>query len=159
MYEQYHRYKSVLMILDVLISVLVFASMVELRPLLPGEIIDPDSVMPNSVIYVMQALLWHMVFALTGVYSTDRIFRFPNQLGRFTSAYILAVSVFAGLLFFSFRETSRLLVVYFSVTNYAVLVTVRYVLSVYVKLKRKEGRGAPTVIIGCLLYTSDAADE
>ena len=44
MYEQYHRYKSVLMILDVLISVLVFASMVELRPLLPGEIMDPDSV-------------------------------------------------------------------------------------------------------------------
>ena len=148
MYEQYHRYKTVLMILDVLISVLVLASMVELRPLLPGEIMDPDSVMPNSVIYVMQALLWHMVFALTGVYSTDRIFSFPNQLGRFTSAYILAVSVFAGLLFFSFRETSRLLVVYFSVTNYAVLVTVRYVLSAYLKLKRKEGKGAPTVIIG-----------
>lgn len=148
MLQQYHRYRIFLMTLDVVVSVLVLMSVVALRPYLPGETVDPTSVMPNEVIYLMQALLWHMVFALTGVYSSERVIRFSSQLSRFSWAYILAVIVFAGLLFFSFREISRLLVIYFAASNYVVLVAIRFFLNEYLEWKRKGGGAVPTVILG-----------
>ena len=150
MFKQYRRYKIFLMLADVLLSVFILASVVELRTSLPGRAMDPQTVLPSMMIYVMQALLLNMVFVLTEVYAPERISRVTHHLGRFTSAYLLGVSVFAGLLFFTFRETSRLLVIYFSLTNYVALLSVRYALSAFLTWKRSGIAGVPVIVVGTL---------
>ena len=150
MFKQYHRYKIFLMLADVLLSVFILASVVELRTSLPGRAMDPQTVLPSMMIYVMQALLLNMVFVLTDMYTPERISRVTHHLGRFTSAYLLGVSVFAGLLFFTFRETSRLLVIYFSLTNYVALLSVRYALSAFLAWKRSGIAGVPVIVVGTL---------
>ncbi len=150
MYDRYRRYKLALMALDVLVSIMVLAAAVEVRPYLPGRSMDPTEVLPNPLIYIVQGLLWHVVFALTGRYEIDRLAHVSKNIGAFTSAYLLGVAVFAGLLFFSFRETSRLLVFYFAVANYFALIGLRYSMAAFIVWRQKAGKVVPVVIVGTL---------
>src|SRR4030042_5545599 len=114
MYKQYHRYKLFLLFADVFLTVAILAVVIKVRPYLPGELLKPHEVLPDPSLFLMVAFLWHVLFAMTGVYALDRISSLSKQFGSFTTVYCLAVLIFAGLLFFSFRETSRMLVVYFA---------------------------------------------
>jgi exopolysaccharide biosynthesis polyprenyl glycosylphosphotransferase len=148
MYKEYHRYKIFLMIADVVITVLVLFAIVELRPMLPGRPILAWEVLPHPVLYVLIALLWHALFASMGVYENDRIPDFSKQITRFTQAHIFAVFTFAGLLYFSFREVSRMLVIYFSVGNFVFMFLVRYGLWTYLKKMRVFFGGTKVLIVG-----------
>jgi len=96
----------------------------------------------------MVAFLWHVLFAMSGVYALDRISSLSKQFGRFTTVYFLAVLLFAGLLFFSFRETSRMLVIYFGVADYIVLLLLRYGVTVYLHRYYKNGKPSSVLIAG-----------
>jgi len=118
---------------DMLLTLTVFALMVELRPTLPGRIIESAEVARIPALYVSVAVLWSAIFGFSGVYDLANIPSFAKQWGRFTLAYMLAVFVLGGVLYFTYREMSRLLVAYFSVTNYFLLLLVRYVLTLHLK--------------------------
>ncbi len=150
MHDRYRRYKLLLMALDVIVSIAVLAIAVALRPHLPGRFLEPEEVLPSPLLYVIQGLLWHVVFAMTGRYEIDRITHVSKHLGAFTSAYLLGVAVFAGLLFFSFRETSRLLVLYYVSANYVALIAARYGVAAYMSWKQKAGQVVPVLIVGTL---------
>lgn len=150
MQDGYRRYKLWLMFLDVVVSIVVLAAAVEFRPYLPGRLMEPEEVLPSPLIYILQGLLWHIVFVLTGRYEMDRLTRVSKNLGSFTSAYVLGVAVFAGLLFLSFRQTSRLLVLYYASANYAALIAVRYGMAAYIGWKQRAGKIIPVLIVGTL---------
>jgi hypothetical protein len=95
MYKQYRRYRRILMLADVLCTAVVFAIMIELRPVLPGAAMDPSDTIHSPGLYVGILLLWHALFALTGVYDLSKIPRLSRQISIFTFAFLLAVFMFA----------------------------------------------------------------
>lgn len=139
----------VLMLLDVLATVLMLAVMEQLRPYLPGRVVFVGEGLPHPVVYVMVAVLWHAVFGFTGVYESRIIPSFHLQFHRMTAAYVLTVLIFTGFLFFTFRELSRMLVIYFAAANYLVLLMIRYAMTVVIQVRGKRGGAGPVVIVGC----------
>ncbi|AFM23663.1 sugar transferase [Desulfomonile tiedjei] len=148
MYKQYQKYRLLLMLLDVIFTVLVLEATETLRPFLPGRFIAVGEGLPHSIVYVMVAVLWHGVFAVTGVYELRII---PNpmlQLQRMTFSYVLAVLLFTGVLFFTFREMSRFLVIYFAIANYFALVLVRLLITDYARKYCNGARAGRTLVVG-----------
>jgi exopolysaccharide biosynthesis polyprenyl glycosylphosphotransferase len=148
MYKQYRRYRRFLVLADLILTVAVFALIVELRPYLPGRIVDSLEAYHAPQIYLTVLLLWHVLFATSGVYELSRLPYFTKQLGIFTSSYCLAVFIFAGFLYFTFRDVSRMLVVYFSITNYFVLLLLRFALTVYLAKKSWGMDRTPVLVVG-----------
>ena len=148
MYEQYYRFKMFLMACDVTVSMGVFYAVVHLRPYIIGKTVYWESLMPHPSILIMQGFFWHLLFALTGLYDEQRILRCRSHLGRFTLVYALGVMVFSGILYLTFRETSRIIVVYFAVTNYIVLLWIRMSLASFLNWQMKTAGGTRTIIIG-----------
>jgi exopolysaccharide biosynthesis polyprenyl glycosylphosphotransferase len=148
MYQEYRPYKLLLMALDVTATVLILRLMVELRPYLPGKLVSAEDALLHPLVYLLVALLWHMMFALAGVYQLGKIARFDKQLPRFTSAYSLVTLIFAGLLFFSYREVSRMLIVYFCSIDYLVLVLMRLSLDRILRRRHAGFLGRSAIIVG-----------
>jgi exopolysaccharide biosynthesis polyprenyl glycosylphosphotransferase len=147
-YKQYHPYKLILIVSDFLVTFLMILIAEHLRPMLPGEHVSPLLMVPHYSIYIFAPFLLHVLFVLTGVYDYKRIPNLSAQITRLTFSYTLAIWVFAGILFFTFRDTSRLLVIYFSSLNYMALVAIRYL--VWKRLKKKHNRvdASAVLIIG-----------
>ncbi|MDQ7783360.1 MAG: sugar transferase [Desulfomonilaceae bacterium] len=148
MFSQYRGYKAFLMLMDALLPVVVLALMVKLRPYLPGKFLDVGYVLPSPAVYLVVALIWHVTFAITGVYSAHKIPSFSNQIGSVTLAQGLAFLTLAGVLYFSFRETSRMLVIYHSAATYAALLLVRYGLTMYLSHMVNGNRRNRVLIVG-----------
>jgi len=149
MYKQFRKYRLLLMSGDVILTVLLLAATVKLRPFLPGKPLDPsEALVPSMLIYVMVGLLWHVLFSVTGVYELRIIPRLSQQIGRFTSSYLLAVLMLTGFLYFTFRDVSRMLVVYFCVADYAVLLLMRHLLTLYLRHSVNAIREVPVLIAG-----------
>jgi exopolysaccharide biosynthesis polyprenyl glycosylphosphotransferase len=134
---------------DVVLTIVLLAVMVKARPFLPGKPLEPsEAVLPATLIYVLVGLLWHVLFAVTGVYELRAIPRLSQQLGRFTSSYLVAVLTLTGFFFFTFRDVSRLLVIYFCLADYIVLLITRYVLIFYLRHSVNGIRDMPVLIAG-----------
>ena len=134
---------------DVLLTVALLGAMVKMRPFLPGKAMAPsDAILPGTLIYVLVGFLWHVLFSVTRVYDLETIPRLTLQIGRFTSSFLLAVLMLTGFLYFTFREVSRMLVIYFCVADYVVLTASRYALIFYVKHKVNGARDIPVLIAG-----------
>jgi len=149
MYKQYAPYKTFLVLADIVVTLLMFVGISALRPYLPGRLVESGEMVALPVIYFLVVILWHLFFVMTGVYDLSRVPSFASKLGRFTSAYFLAVFAFAGLLYFTFRDISRMQVIYFSLSNYAALLLVRYGLTRYLQRKHGGARRARILVVGC----------
>ena len=148
MYKQYHRYKLALIIADFWITLAMLIVAEHFRPFLPGQEVEPSVLIQNQSIYFFCPFLFHILFSLTGVYDYKRIPKFSLQISRLTFSYSLAVWIFAGILFFTFRETSRLLVIYFSILNYLALIAVRYMIWLNLQKRYNQNNALALLIIG-----------
>ncbi len=148
MYKHYRPYQTFLVLADALLTVLVMTLMVKLRPYLPGREIYPDQVLGFHPLYLGILVLWHLLFASTGVYELSSIPNFSRQVRRLTPAYLFAVLMFAGFLYFTFRDVSRMLVIYFAATNYVALVLLRFLLTLYLRERKHIPTKSKVVIVG-----------
>jgi exopolysaccharide biosynthesis polyprenyl glycosylphosphotransferase len=73
-------------------------------------------------VYLMVGGLWLVVFVLLSVYDLRRSLKLGDELQRAVVAIAIATLVFAGALYFSFREVPRLLFGYFFLLDLALLV-------------------------------------
>lgn len=152
MYKQYRPYQYFLVLADLFLIAALLIVMVQLRPLLPGKsVLTADVVFEFNrswPLFLSVPILYHLVFAMTGVYDLSRVPFFSQQITRLTSSYLLAVLVSAGFLYFTYRDVSRLLVAYFSLTTFAALVVVRYFLSLYLAKRQIVGERTNVLIVG-----------
>ncbi len=148
MYSRYRPYKMLLMLVDAFLLIAMLIALAKARPFLPGRELHPMEVLPDPTVYVMVVVLWHLLFGLSGVYSLERIPSFSRQISRLTFAHALAIFTFAGLLYFTYRDVSRMLVAYFAGGAYIVLVLDRYILAVYLHRKPDGIRPASLLIAG-----------
>jgi exopolysaccharide biosynthesis polyprenyl glycosylphosphotransferase len=148
MYKQYHPYKIALIVADFWITMLMLGVAESIRPFLPGLIVEYHLINPNYSIYFFAPFMFHMLFTLTGVYNYKRISDLRAQIARLTFSYSLGVCMFAGLLFFTFRDTSRLLVIYFSILNYMALVGLRCLIRMIMVKKGLMNQESRALILG-----------
>lgn len=148
MYKQYRNYKIAIIVADFWITAAVLMVSEHFRPFLPGQYIGVPFIIPHYSIYFFAPFLLHVLLALTGVYDYKRLINFYMQIERLTYAYSLWIWIFAGILFFTFRETSRLLVIYFTVLNYIALFVLRYAVYRLLKTKLISAKQANVLIIG-----------
>jgi exopolysaccharide biosynthesis polyprenyl glycosylphosphotransferase len=110
--------------------------------------IGPASALLPLYLYLVVALLWHVTLALFGVYQIKQLRYFSKQMPPFIAAYALAACAFAGLLFFTARETSRMMVIFFYIVDFVLLMSVRWVISTYLKSYWAAIPHVPTIIVG-----------
>jgi exopolysaccharide biosynthesis polyprenyl glycosylphosphotransferase len=94
------------------------------------------------------ALLWTPVFQILGVYEPQGAMSISTHLRRLTGALLVAVLVLSGVLYFSFRNVSRLLVVYFAVFDWALLALLRVAGVTALHLLRRQMRSGQALIVG-----------
>ena len=118
-----------------------------LRPFLPGKSVGPGDLV-SPVVYAIVALVWASVFQVLGVYESQGAMSVSTQVRRMSKALPVAIFVLAGALYFSFREVSRLLVVYFAALNWVFLALLRIAGVTALRLIGQKMRPGLALIVG-----------
>jgi len=119
-----------------------------LRAELPfGAPIDESAAWLSWAIYGLVLLCWAPGFALLDVYNVKKNFKLADELGRLTVAHTVTVFAFSGALYFSFRDTSRLQVLYFAVLGWILLMLFRVACRLIWRSYMAERGGARKVLI------------
>ena len=122
-----------------------------------GRALGPVDSFLNPALQGIVAVVWVAVFLTLSVYDVRRE-RWPVGSARaLLAAVSVAVFVFAGVLYFSFRDTPRLLVGYFFVIDLALLSGIRLVAGAVVRYRRERGQPLGRVLIVGTGETAKAA--
>lgn len=81
-------------------------------------------------VYVLTMVVWAIIFLLLNTYSPREIAVLGRELVKVVEAVLLAWLALAGVLYFSYRDISRLLIVYFLGINIVLVIVHRVVLRV-----------------------------
>jgi exopolysaccharide biosynthesis polyprenyl glycosylphosphotransferase len=88
------------------------------------------------VLYLIVPIIWLVIFTFASVYDSRRTLRAVDDLQTVATATALAISVFAGVAYFFFRDFSRLLFVYFFVLDLLILCVWRVFLRLVLRFHR-----------------------
>jgi exopolysaccharide biosynthesis polyprenyl glycosylphosphotransferase len=99
------------------------------------------------IVYAVVALLWPLAFQMLRVYDSQLATNVRGQIQRLTLAVPVSVFVLGGFLYFTFREISRLLVVYFAVLDWALLALLRVLAGHLLQALRDVRNSAGRVLI------------
>jgi exopolysaccharide biosynthesis polyprenyl glycosylphosphotransferase len=109
--------------LDIVVTLGSLALAHYLRPILPlGQPLSGALVVVPTPVYGVVAVIWTVVFFALSVYDPNRVDRAVDELRSVVLAILFAELMAAGALFFSFREVSRFLVIYFFILDFAALI-------------------------------------
>ena len=93
---------------------------VQIRPFLDGRLFRAMEVVPPLPIgvYISFPLLWVLVMAMFSVYDGQKNLRIVDEFTSLTISAIVTVIMLAGILYFSYRDTSRALFGFFAIMSY-----------------------------------------
>ena len=80
------------------------------------------------ILYIIFPIIWVAIFILFSVYDGRKNLRIIDELGSLTLGTLLAMISLAGVLYFTYRDVSRFLFVFFIVETYMMLVLWRFVI-------------------------------
>lgn len=112
-----------------------------------GVRLAPRFVYIHPYIYLLVVAIWFLVFLALAVYDPKRTLRFIEEVEALIPAIGAATLIFAGTLYLSFREVSRLLFAYFFIIDCAALVGFRILLRLIFRLVGRPRRSITRVII------------
>ena len=148
MFRRFRRYLTALAIGDVMLTVVALALAAFLRGTLPWgkPLLGAQRLVP-PVVYGVVALLWPLAFQMLRIYDSQIATNLGRQIQRLTLAVPLSVFVLGGFLYFSYREISRLLVVYFVALDWTLLSVLRVVAGQALQALRDVRNTAGRVLI------------
>ena len=148
MFRRFRRFLTLLAIGDVLLTLAGLGLAVFLRRALPwGKPLGEGGQLVTPPVYGMVALLWPVAFQMLRVYDSQLATSARGQVRRLTVAVPASVFVLGGLLYFTYREVPRLLVVYFGVLDWLLLALMRVVAVALLRVARDVRRSAGRVLI------------
>jgi len=110
--------------MGVIVLMLILASW--LRPLLEfGKPLSAENAMLPWPVYAIALLIWAGGFTLLDVYNLPKNLRLAEELQRLSLAHGVTTLAFAGALYFSFRDVSRLQVLTFALFSLMALLLFR----------------------------------
>ena len=115
------------LLLDLLLVAGALALAQHLRGTLPWGKTFVREAYPSGVLYGIVLLIWLVVFNVLSVYDPKRTYKAVDEFQSVIVANCFASLAFAGTLYLTFREVSRLLFIYFAVLSMAVLLLWRIV--------------------------------
>jgi exopolysaccharide biosynthesis polyprenyl glycosylphosphotransferase len=119
-----------------------------LRPQLElGKPLPLASVWLGWPVYTIALLIWAVGFLLLDVYNLQKNLRAFDEAQRLITAHAATVLAFAGVLYFSFRDISRLQVIYFALISLLFLIAYRAVFRLLLHFFGDKRYGARRVII------------
>jgi exopolysaccharide biosynthesis polyprenyl glycosylphosphotransferase len=119
-----------------------------LRPQLEfGKPLPPDKVWLGWPVYVLALIIWGVGFLLTDVYNLQKNLRIADELQRLIAAHAATSLAFAGALYFSYRDISRLQILSFALLGLLLLVIYRTVFRLFLRLFGDRRYGTRRVLI------------
>ena len=120
-----------------LLNTLPFTKPIEVPPPIPIEM------------YIIFPFVWVVINLVFTVYDGQKNIRIVDEFANLTMASLLAGVTLAGILYLTFRETSRVTFLVFFATAYILLVTWRVVIRlVYRRRNEQEGLSTIVLIVG-----------
>ena len=150
MYKQYYKNILTLIITDFCLTLFSLVVVAFLRPYLPGEPLGAADVIPHDSIYLLAPLSLSVIFATAGVYNFRNIPCIAVQFRSLVLSYALWSWFIVGALYLTFRETSRLLIVYFALTNFLVLTVSRHYIWKHFSSVANGASAARVIIFGSI---------
>ncbi len=99
-------------------------------------------------VYLMASVLWPVIFVLLSVYDLRNRPNLIERLERVVVAVSVATLVFAGALYFTFRDVPRLLFAYFFLLDLLLLVGLRLTVPLVLGRVRGESHTIRVLIVG-----------
>ncbi len=99
------------------------------------------------IVYIMAAATWGSSFFLLDVYNLQKNLRVATELQRLFLAHTATTLAFAGALYFSFRDISRLQVIYFSLVGLLFLIIFRLIFRLVLNTFGDKRYGTRRVLI------------
>jgi len=118
------------------------------RRFLPfGQQLGSPATFLNPALHLLVAVVYPVAFLALGVYDLRRDTRPVGDPSSLTRALVVGIFIFAGALYFSFRDVPRLLVIYFFVAQAALLSAMRLAAGMALRLRRSQGRPLSRVLL------------
>ncbi len=133
---------------DILLTPLSLLTATWLRALLPfGKILaEGNEVLPLPV-YVLAVVCWSGSLVMSGAYNFDRPRRLPSRFTQLVTAVGTATILFAGTLYLTYRQVSRLQFIYFFVLTLIYMTGFRAAVLLYVRLRRNQSILGPIRVL------------
>ncbi len=112
-----------------------------------GADIDLETVTLSFYVYLIVLLIWAVVFQMFSVYDPKRTLRLVDELQQLVLVAFMSTLGLAGALYFSFRDISRLQVIYFFGLDLALLMGLRVLLRLLFHLQGERRHNARRVLI------------
>ncbi len=97
----------------------------QIRPVLSRFSFAKQIVFPQALpvqMYVIFPLAWVLIMMFFSVYDGRKNIRIVDEFANLTTSSLMAGIILAGILYFSFRETSRITFIFFVLVTYLLLV-------------------------------------
>lgn len=149
MFGKLRRLILALFVADVVLTQLALFSADWLRLFLPlgRELGASPATLLNPYVYLIALVLWPLVFAATSVYDVRRNVRPVGEARSLFIAISTAIFALSGVLYFTFRDVPRLLIVYFYFIDLLYLAAARIVAGVLLRLLHAGGRPLTRVLV------------
>jgi exopolysaccharide biosynthesis polyprenyl glycosylphosphotransferase len=133
---------QLLLVLDIVLIALGMWVASALRLALPfGQAITAAGTTLPWVVFVMAEVSWVAALAAWGAYDPHRVLRWFQEAGRVVLGALTGTMLLAGMLYFTFREVSRLQFGYFVVATLLLLLATRALLRIYYRAIGKSRPG------------------
>jgi exopolysaccharide biosynthesis polyprenyl glycosylphosphotransferase len=144
-----HRLAGSVLVWDIVLTLccLYAASSARLR-LEFGNVIGPRQVQLPWQIYLLVGSIWTMIFLLLTPQRAIFWRSLIEALGRLLMAVALSSLTFAGLLYLSFREVSRLQFLYFAVGDFLALLALHLIVRSYIHYRGQAGLQRRVLLVG-----------
>lgn len=145
---------------DILLTLLCLqlASKIRLQVDLGYDLTRPEVILPWPI-FLAVAMIWATVFLLLtpqrALFSSSMI----EAIGRLVAAVALASLTFAGLLYLSFRDVSRLQFLYFVALDVAALLVLHLTVLAVVRWRQRNGWHRRVLIVGGGSFAAQLARE
>lgn len=124
-----------------------------------GAEATPEALQPPLALYLIVAVIWGAVLPVTGVYDPNRTRRLVREVQALIPAIAAAVLLLAGVLYFSFRDVSRLQVVYFAVLDMGLTLGLRVALRLLFRVRGSSRRMRRVLVVGAGKVGREVADR
>jgi exopolysaccharide biosynthesis polyprenyl glycosylphosphotransferase len=141
-----------LFIFDVVFTILSLTAATRLRAFIPlgtGGALGTELTRLPWYVYLIAVVCWSLALAFSGAYDPAHVLRWYGEAARVVWGSMVATILFAGALYMTLREVSRLQFLYFFVINMALLLSYRAALRVYYRAigkGRAEGRSRVLIV-------------
>jgi exopolysaccharide biosynthesis polyprenyl glycosylphosphotransferase len=148
MFARLRRLVIVLAVADAAAAqVALFVADVARRYVPLGQPLPSAATTLNPILHLAAAVIFPIAFFSLSVYDLRRGLNPVGDAAHLIRAVAVATFVFSGFLYFSFREVSRLLIVYFFFLELAAVSALRLAIGLWLKHLRAQGRALLRVLV------------